>query len=426
MTATARHARHGAVTIAARQAMTMAGPCEPGDVLGVDRRRLRRGRVPTSTTVAADVLERLLAGGGELVTIVAGQGGADLARRPPTAWSSATPHVDVMVYDGGQDALPAPDVRRIGPVELDDRDRLDAADRRGRRQGHQAQADGRGPRPPHRRRPAAPLPAPLRQGGRADPGRASCSPARCSPSSARSSGASCGTYQRPAHRPAGVPARDRPPDRRPAAADDVLRQERRTSRSGSADRLAAGRRGVFVGKVSTFRGDWQLTNPQMVLFGRTVTWPTRRRASTAAWSTPSASSTRSTPRPRAWSPGTSSARSTSRAVRHRRGARAAARRDPRRRTTSLDARTALDLIHAPDTWDQVEVGRRRYRFEEALVTQLVLARRRAVPARPGRPGPHRRRRAAGGLRRAAAVRADRGPARDRRPRSRPTSRSRTR
>ena len=35
MTATARHARHGAVTIAARQAMTMAGPCEPGDVLGV-------------------------------------------------------------------------------------------------------------------------------------------------------------------------------------------------------------------------------------------------------------------------------------------------------------------------------------------------------------------------------------------------------
>ena len=35
MTATARHARHGAVTIAAKQAMTMAGPCEPGDVLGV-------------------------------------------------------------------------------------------------------------------------------------------------------------------------------------------------------------------------------------------------------------------------------------------------------------------------------------------------------------------------------------------------------
>ena len=37
MTATARHTRHGAVTIAARRAITMAGPCEPGDVLGVSR-----------------------------------------------------------------------------------------------------------------------------------------------------------------------------------------------------------------------------------------------------------------------------------------------------------------------------------------------------------------------------------------------------
>src|SRR5207247_10101439 len=35
MTATSRHARHGAITIAAKQAITMAGPCEPGDVLGV-------------------------------------------------------------------------------------------------------------------------------------------------------------------------------------------------------------------------------------------------------------------------------------------------------------------------------------------------------------------------------------------------------
>ena len=30
---------------------------------------------------------------------------------------------------------------------------------------------------------------------------------------------------------------------------------------------AVGRRGVFVGQVSTFRGEWQLTNPHMVLFG---------------------------------------------------------------------------------------------------------------------------------------------------------------
>jgi ATP-dependent DNA helicase RecG len=32
-------------------------------------------------------------------------------------------------------------------------------------------------------------------------------------------------------------------------------------------RFSPGRRGIFMGKVGTFRGEWQLTNPQMVLFG---------------------------------------------------------------------------------------------------------------------------------------------------------------
>ena len=70
MTATARHARHGAVTVAAKQAITMAGPCEPGDVLGVIAGDFAVvGARPRR--VAADVLERLLGGGGELVTLVA-------------------------------------------------------------------------------------------------------------------------------------------------------------------------------------------------------------------------------------------------------------------------------------------------------------------------------------------------------------------
>jgi ATP-dependent DNA helicase RecG len=34
-----------------------------------------------------------------------------------------------------------------------------------------------------------------------------------------------------------------------------------------ARRLAVGRRGVFIGQVSTFRNQWQLTNPTMALFG---------------------------------------------------------------------------------------------------------------------------------------------------------------
>src|SRR4051812_23122680 len=35
-----------------------------------------------------------------------------------------------------------------------------------------------------------------------------------------------------------------------------------------ASRLAVGQRGVFIGQVSTFRNEWQLTNPTMALFGQ--------------------------------------------------------------------------------------------------------------------------------------------------------------
>ena len=42
----------------------------------------------------------------------------------------------------------------------------------------------------------------------------------------------------------------------------------------------------------------------------------------------------------------------------------------------LDVFTALRWIHAPDDYQQVGAARKRFRFEEALVTQLVLARRR--------------------------------------------------
>jgi DAK2 domain fusion protein YloV len=105
MTATARHARHGAVTVAARQAMTMAGPCEPGDVLGVIAGDFAVVGDDLDA-VAADVLEGLLGGGGELVTIVAGEGGADLAARAAAYVERTRPHVDVMVYEGGQARYP--------------------------------------------------------------------------------------------------------------------------------------------------------------------------------------------------------------------------------------------------------------------------------------------------------------------------------
>ncbi len=52
------------------------------------------------------MLDRLLGGGGELVTLVSGAEGGDLAERCQ-AWVEAQhPGVDVLVYEGGQARYP--------------------------------------------------------------------------------------------------------------------------------------------------------------------------------------------------------------------------------------------------------------------------------------------------------------------------------
>ena len=105
MTSAARHARSGAVTVAVKQAMTMGGPCEPGDVLGaVEGDFVIVGA--DLYDVAVGVLERLLGGGGELVTIVTGAEGEELAGRCSAYLASEHPTVDVVVYDGGQERYP--------------------------------------------------------------------------------------------------------------------------------------------------------------------------------------------------------------------------------------------------------------------------------------------------------------------------------
>ncbi len=105
MTATARHVKHGAVTIAAKEAMTSAGPCREGDVLGV----IAGDFVVIGDDlgqVAVAVLERLLAAGGELVTLVRGSGAGDIADRAAAWVERQHPHVDTVVYDGGQERYP--------------------------------------------------------------------------------------------------------------------------------------------------------------------------------------------------------------------------------------------------------------------------------------------------------------------------------
>ncbi len=110
MTATARHVRHGATTLAARRAMTMGGPCEPGDVLGVVAGDFAVVGQDLEE-VAVEVVRRLVAGGGELVTIVAGTTGAGdgpggLAEEVARRVRDEHPYLDVMVYDGGQERYP--------------------------------------------------------------------------------------------------------------------------------------------------------------------------------------------------------------------------------------------------------------------------------------------------------------------------------
>jgi uncharacterized protein len=106
MTSAAGHARHGAVTIAARDAMTTAGPCRAGDALGVvegDFAVVGDDLYETAVTV----VERLLVGGGELVTIVRGADEPDgLADRLQHYVEQKFAGVDVAVFDGRQARYP--------------------------------------------------------------------------------------------------------------------------------------------------------------------------------------------------------------------------------------------------------------------------------------------------------------------------------
>ncbi|GGO70266.1 ATP-dependent DNA helicase RecG [Nocardioides deserti] len=143
----------------------------------------------------------------------------------------------------------------------------------------------------------------------------------------------------------------------------------------NARRLAVGRRGLFVGSASVFRGDWQLTNPKMVLFGAGPEGSGPEGSDAEAELDamgalypiyPLTSGVESWDLQRA----ITFARSVLDDVPEVLPA------DVREEHDLLPARKALDWVHAPDDRRQVGAALKRYRFEEALVTQLVLARRR--------------------------------------------------
>ena len=106
MTGAAVATRHGAVSVATKEALTWAGVCHPGDVLGIVDGDV--AFLGTDVAVAArDVLDRLLSAGGELVTHVVGADAAPgLGGGVAAALEHDRPELEVVVIDGGQPVYP--------------------------------------------------------------------------------------------------------------------------------------------------------------------------------------------------------------------------------------------------------------------------------------------------------------------------------
>ncbi len=130
------------------------------------------------------------------------------------------------------------------------------------------------------------------------------------------------------------------------------------------NRLPIGRRGLFLGQAGRFQSQWQLTNPRILLFGED---DDEEILDVGAYY-PIYPLTKGV---ESWD--------IQRAVAFARTVLDIPEALPEAVLSThqvLDARSAYDWIHAPDDLQQVSQAQRRFRFEEALVTQLVLGRRR--------------------------------------------------
>ncbi|CAN5163270.1 MAG: ATP-dependent DNA helicase RecG [Nocardioides sp.] len=145
-----------------------------------------------------------------------------------------------------------------------------------------------------------------------------------------------------------------------------------------ATRLSEGTKGIFLGKASRFRGNWQLSHPQMVLFGDS--------AQDEADASLTIEDLRDlfpiyplTKGLESWD--------VMRAVRSARelveGLEDPLPEQLRDDFDLIGLRLAYDWIHAPDNYAQVTKAQRRFRFAEALTLQLVLGRRRRALAARG-------------------------------------------
>ncbi|MBI0296845.1 DAK2 domain-containing protein [Streptomyces sp. PRKS01-29] len=106
MTSAAGATRYAELAVAERQSWTMAGVCQAGDVLGmIDGDVAVIGSELAAT--AETVLDRMLAAGGEMVTLVLGAGLPDeIAERLERHVREGHFAVDTVVYRGGQPTAP--------------------------------------------------------------------------------------------------------------------------------------------------------------------------------------------------------------------------------------------------------------------------------------------------------------------------------
>ncbi|WP_380285279.1 DAK2 domain-containing protein [Kitasatospora purpeofusca] len=106
MTSAAGATRYAELAVAEGESWTMAGVCQAGDVLGLidgDVAVIGAGLAE----VGESVLDRMLGGGGELVTLILGEGAPEgLAEGLVAHARHSRPEVDAVVFHGGQESAP--------------------------------------------------------------------------------------------------------------------------------------------------------------------------------------------------------------------------------------------------------------------------------------------------------------------------------
>jgi ATP-dependent DNA helicase RecG len=155
--------------------------------------------------------------------------------------------------------------------------------------------------------------------------------------------------------------------------------------------IVPGRFGYFSGKVGEFRGRVQLTNPESKMFGEPGgSAEDAARDAVTAWDElpqllpiyPAVSGLDSTKLEKAIHLGLDLVNEVPETLPE----------EVRREHGFVSERMALEGIHRPESWEQKGAAEKRLRFDEAFVTQTVLAQRRATllatDARPraGRDG----------------------------------------